>query len=179
MDVVPDDGVGRLVGPRDPTLNLLVFDPIGQGGEGLRRIVAHLHLQRRPINRPTVEPGWRARLEAAQCKPQTLKGPRQPKCGGLTYSACWDLALADVDQAAQKGTGGENDAGGPDFLPVPELQALNRPVLYDKVIRLGFDHGQAQGVTDRVLHGRGIKLPVGLSAGAANRRAFAAIEQAE
>ena len=48
-----------------------------------------------------------------------------------------------------------------------------------EVIGLALDHRQVGGVADRLLHGRGVKLAVGLGARPAHRRPLAPIEHAK
>ena len=85
-----------------------------------------------------------------------------------------------MDQAAQEGAGGEHHGGAGQGAAVGEDEAAEAPPGVEGEILAGpGDHGQPRGRGDRRLHGGRVELPVGLGAGAAHRRALAAVEQAE
>ena len=62
------------VGAGDAALDLRVLDALGQRRERLGRIVARLHLDRRPVDGPAVEPRRGAGLEPAERKAQCVPG---------------------------------------------------------------------------------------------------------
>src|SRR5262249_57373074 len=62
VDVVADDAVGPRVRAGDAALDLGVIDAFGQHRERLGRLVARLHLYRRPVDGAAVEPRRRSRL---------------------------------------------------------------------------------------------------------------------
>ena len=80
---------------------------------GCGGIVARLHLQAVPVDGAAVEAGRRAGLEAPHAQPQAVEPRREAKRRRLVDAACGDLALADMDQAAQEGAGGEHHGAGP------------------------------------------------------------------
>src|ERR1700728_1514368 len=73
VHVLTDDGVRRRRRARDGTLDLRVGEALGQDRKRLRRVVAGLHLKRRPRDRRAVEPRWRPGLETAERETRALQ----------------------------------------------------------------------------------------------------------
>ena len=90
-----------------------------------------------------------------------------------------DLCLADMDEAAEKGAGGQHDGAGAKLAPVREPDAGAAPVADEEVVGLAFDHVEIRLGRECGLHGAGIEPAVGLGARAAHGRALAPVEQAE
>ena len=112
MHIGADDRVGRPVGAGDAALDLRVLDALGQRRERLRRIVARLHLEARPVDGAAIEPRRRAGLQPAERKADAFKRLRQPERRRLADPAGRDLLLADMDQAAQERAGGQHHRAG-------------------------------------------------------------------
>ena len=85
---------------------------VGQEGEGSGRVVAVLHLEAVPVDGAAVEPGRGAGLEPAHAQAQAVEPGGEAKGWGLVDAAGRDLALADMNEAAQEGAGGEHDGAG-------------------------------------------------------------------
>ena len=103
-----DDGVGRCGRMGDVAGQLRRGDPFGEEGEGPGRVIAVLDLEPIPANGAAVEAGRGAGLEPAHAQAQSVEPRRQAKGRGLVDAPGRDLALADMDEAAQEGAGGEN-----------------------------------------------------------------------
>ena len=169
-------GVG---GAGDAALDLGVVDALGQYRERLRRLVAGLHLERRPVDGAAVEPRRGSGLEPAERKARPLERARQAERRRLADAAGRRLALADMDEAAQEGAGREHDGPCPEFAAVRELEARDAVAANQHIVGLGLDHREIRGVADRLLHGGGVELAVGLRARPAHRRPLAPVEHAE
>ena len=104
--------VRRRRGAGDRALHLRIGDALGQHRERLGRIVALLHLQRRPVDGRAVEPRRRAGLEPAQRKARAFERPGKAERRRLADPAGRDLPLADMDEAAQERAGGEHHRTG-------------------------------------------------------------------
>ncbi len=156
-----------------------LLDALGQRRERLRRLVAGLHLDRAPVDGAAVEPRRRAGLEAAERKSEPLQRERQADRRRLADAAGRGLALADMDQAAQEGAGGEHDGPCPDLASVRQRETGDAGIANDQVVGLGFDHREIRDVGDRLLHGGGVELAIGLGARPAHRRSLAPVEHAE
>ena len=77
-----------------------------------------LHLEAVPADGAAIEPGRGAGLEPAHAQAQAVEPGRQAKGRGLVDAAGRDLALADMDQPAQEGAGGEHHGAGRDMTAV-------------------------------------------------------------
>ena len=84
-----------------------------------------------------------------------------------------------MDQAAQKGAGGDDDRAGRELAAVHQTNASDSAVSNDQVVRLAFDDLQIRGLANRSLHRGGIELAVGLGTRTTDRRTLAAIEHPE
>ena len=171
--------MGRLGGAGDAALDLAVLDALGQRRERLRRLVAGLHLDARPVDGAAVEPRRRAGLEPAERKSEPLERRDRPDRRRLADPSGRGLAFADMDQAAQERAGGEHHGPCPELAAVRELEPGDPPVAQHEIVGLGFDHGEIGGLADRLLHGGGVELAVGLRARPAHGRALAAVEHPE
>ena len=174
-----DDGVGRSGRVGDVAGNLGRRDAIGEEGERHRRLIDGLHLKLVPVDGPAVEAWRRAGLEASHAKPEPVKARREAERRRLAHAARRDFRLADMDQAAQEGAGGEHHGAGHEALAVGGDDAGDVIAIGDEVLDRGFDHFEVRRGADRRLHGLAVKLAVGLGAGALDRRALALVEDAE
>ena len=83
-----------------------------------------------------------------------------------------------MDEAAQKGAGGQHHGAGAELAAIRQPHAGHAPFA-EEVVDLALDDGQIRGLPDRLLHRCGIELAVGLGARTAHRRPLAAIEHAK
>ena len=156
-----------------------VVDALGQHRERLRHIVARLHLERRPIDGAAIEPRRRAGLQTAEREAGIFQRARKTERRRFADAAGRNLLFADMDEAAQKGAGGENHRAAGNLAPVGEFDAADAAVRDDQVVGLGLDHLEIRRFANRRLHRRRIELAVGLRARAAHGRALAAVQNAE
>jgi len=179
VNVVADDAVSRGVGAGDAALDLGVIDALRQHRERLRRLVARLHLHCGPVDGVAVEAWRRSGLEPPERKSQSLQSQRQAERGRLAHASRRRLPLADVDEPPQEGSRGEHDGPCPELAPVRELEPGDSFAADYEVIRLGFDHCEVRGGTNRLLHGPGVKPAVRLRARPAHGGPLATVEHAE
>src|SRR5205823_2490324 len=85
VNVVANNTMGRLDRAGDAALDLRVFDPLGQGREWLRRLVAGLQLDRTPVDGAAIEPWRRAGLEPAERKADPLQRAGQAERRRLAH----------------------------------------------------------------------------------------------
>ena len=111
-------------GAGDAAGDLRRGDCPGQKGKGRGRIVARLHLQRRPVDGASIQPRRRAGLQPAHLQTKTIKrfGKTDGRRIGLVgigrmrrHAAGGKFHFADMDQAAQKCAGGQHDSGAGNF----------------------------------------------------------------
>ena len=89
-----------------------VGDRLGEEREGLGRVVAALNLEPVPVDGAAVEAGRGSGLEPAHAKAEPVEARGETEGRGLADAPGGDLALADMDQPAQKGAGGQHDGAG-------------------------------------------------------------------
>ena len=172
--------MGRFVGVGDVADGLRHVDPAGQEGEGGRRIVAVLHLQAAPVDRAAVEARRRAGLEPAERQAEAVQRRRQPGRGRRVDPAGRPALLAQMDDAAQEGSGRDDDGAGADRPAVLEHDAGTAARAVDRQVAGGaLDDVEARLLGQDRLHGPAVQLPVGLGPRSAHRRALAAVEDAE
>ena len=171
--------MGRRRGAGDAALDLRRGDARGQGRERLRRVVAGLHLHRAPVDGGAVEARRRAGLEPPQREAERLERRRQPERRRLPGPAGRPVPLAEMDQPAQEGAGGDDHRPCPQLTPVRQPDPGEPAVGLLQGIGLTLDHRQIRGRADRRLHRGRIKLAVGLGAWSAHRRPLAPVEHAE
>ena len=178
VHVGPDDVMGRRHGAGDRALDLPVADTVRQHRERFRRLVPRLHLQHGPVDGGPVETRRRASLQAPEHDARAFERSRQPERRRFANAPGRDLPLADMDEAAEKRAGRQDHCRRVKDASVAEPDTSHLPAA-QKIVHLAFDNRQICSLPDRALHGRGIKLAVSLSPRPTDRRAFAAIENAE
>src|SRR5512136_2662900 len=132
-----------------------------------------LHLQRVVANRAAVESRRRAGLEPAHAEAQAIEALAETERGRLADAAGRDLALADMNEPPQEGTGGEDHGAGADAPAIGGDDAADSAMVDDQVFDRRFEDFQPLRSADRRLHGLTVELAVGLGAGPLHRRALA------
>jgi len=89
------------------------------------------------------------------------------------------LFFADVNEPAQKRTGGENHRAAGNLAAVGEFHPADATAFDRQIVGLGSKDREVRRFADRGLHGGRIELAVGLRARTADSRAFAAVQNAE
>ena len=119
-------------------------------------------------------------LSRPRAKPRAGEGPRQPERWRLADPTGRDLFLADMDQAVQKGAGGQHHPARRDRTAVAEHHPANPAIAVEREI-LGRALGdvEARGFGQQFAHRPAIELAVGLGARPAHRRSLAAVQNAE
>ena len=127
MHIGPDHLMGRRRGPGDAALDLRRGDPLGHHRKRLRRIVAGLHLHRGPVDGRAVEPRRRAGLQPPEGEAGALEGSREPDRRRLADPARRPILLAEMDQPAQEGPGGDDHRAGGNSRPSARPMPVTRP----------------------------------------------------
>ena len=166
----------RIGGAGDAALDLRVFDAVGQDRERLRWLVARLHLYRVPIDGPAIKPRGSAGFQATKGYTQALKCQGKAQSRRFANPAGRRLLFAAVNQSAQEGAGSENHRAGDEFAAINQLQTGNSAIRNRHIVNLAFDHDEIGCFPHGLLNRGGIELAVGLGAGTAHRRPFAAVQ---
>ena len=164
---------------RDAAAYLRILDLAGQSRERLRRRVARLHLQRRPVDGPTVEPGRRPGLEPTERKAVPLQCRRQAQRGSLAHAAGRNLGFPDMNQAAQKRPGRHDDRSGRESTSIGQQHRRYAALADLHVEHVAGDDLKIGPCLEQFLHGVPIELAIRLGTGATDRRPLAAIEHPE
>ncbi len=179
MQVGPDQVVPRRRRSGDAAGDLRRCDAIGESRERHRLVVGLLLVEAGPVDRAAVEARRRAGLEASESEAEAGEGLRQADRRTLTDPTRGNSGLADMDEAAEKGSGGQHDGGRRQGTPIREADAADGAALNEEVFGLSGDNRQAARRPKRGLHVAGIEAPVGLRARTPDRRALAAVQQPE
>ena len=118
-------------------------------------------------------------LSRASANPAASRLLRQRDRGRVAEAAGRGALVAEMDDPAQEGAGGQDDGAAGDRAAVGEFDARDRARFGQDARRLAFDDGQVRGLRDQVLHRAPVELPVGLGAGSLDGRALAAVEDAK
>ncbi len=180
VQVGADQGVRRLGGGGHPAGDLGGRDALGQGAEGLGRVVAAVLGQAVPGDAGAVQPGGGAGLQAAEREVQAGQGVRQADRWGLADPSGRGLGGADMDHAAQEGAGGQDRRGAGVAGAVGRADRGQAAIRGEfQVFDRGFGDGEVRGLGQQVLDGGAIQGAVGLGARAADRGALAAVQELE
>jgi hypothetical protein len=104
---------------------------------------------------------------------------REPVRGFVADATSLDLAIADVNDAAQECACGQHDGAGADLGIIGKANTNNLPTLHDQIGDFALDNPETGLLGQKGLDRRLVQGPVGLGAGAPYGRTFPAIEQAE
>ena len=116
---------GRGVGDVAGDLRVVMRDALGAEAEGRGIDVAGLLCEARPVDGASVEARRSAGLEAAAAQAEILQRLAEQDGGGLAGASGGILLLAAVDEAVEKGSGGDDDGVGADGAAVAEVDAEN------------------------------------------------------
>jgi len=123
MHVFADEANGLGCGARDVTRDLAERDRLGAEAEGCRFCVAGLNFELLPLDRPAIETRGCAGLQTSFAQTEALERfPQQYACG-FSRSSGGVLLLAAVDEAVEKGAGGDDGGVGVDVASVAEDEA--------------------------------------------------------
>ena len=118
-------------------------------------------------------------LSRAKREPGGVQTARQRDRGLVAEPAGRGALVAEMDDPAQEGAGGQDDRSAGNRAAVGEFDARDRARLGQDARRLAFDDGQVRGLRNQFLHRAPVELPVGLGAGSLDGRALAAVEDAK
>ena len=87
-----------------------------------RRInISRLLFKLSPVNRPSIQPWRRSRLQSALAQTKPLQTLTQQNTGRLPTAPCRVLLLPTMDQAIQKGSSSNNRRASKDNPPIPQF----------------------------------------------------------
>ena len=75
-------------------------------------------------------------------KPTTFQRARKSHRRRFADAAGGNLLFADVNEAAQKGAGGQHHRAAGNFAAIGEFDAADAAILDDEIVGFGFDHLQ-------------------------------------
>ncbi len=180
MKIGPNDRVCGRGGPSDAAFHLRVDDALGEWAEWLRHGVAGVGIEAVPVNRQAVQPRWRAGLQSAEGEFQPLQRARQSYRGRLPYPAGRTLLIANVDQAAQKGSGGQHRCAAMDRRSVGAQNAGQTTIASNlEVLDRTCPYRQPRCLGQHPLDRPTVQRPISLGARSTHRRPFAAVQQFE
>ena len=156
-----------------------VFDARRQHRKRLGRIIARLHLQRRPIDGAAIEPRRRSGFQACRAQSPRVRASLQGPAPALRRRGRREFAFADVDEAAQECAGGQNHDAAGQRAAIGEFDAADAAILRERDRRPRLRHVEIGRCADRRLHRLRVELAVGLGARAAHGGTFAPVEHAE
>ncbi len=117
-----------------------------------------------------------AGLEPPKSEAGALEGGRKTHCGGLSDPTGGPVLLAEMDQTAEKGAGGDDDGPCPKLPAIGQAQSGDPTIDHDQLVGLTFDDGQTLSRCNRGLHCGGIELPVGLGPRATHSGTLPAVQ---
>src|SRR5215469_10524960 len=117
--------LGRGEGDVARHLLVVMCDLLCAEAEGSRIIIAGLHGELRPVNRPPVQPRRCASLQAATAQAELLKCFPQQDRGRLAAASRWILLLAAMDEAVQKRSRGDDNGLSGNGTAIAKLDAAN------------------------------------------------------
>ena len=179
MRIRLDDAMGLGGGAGDVARELRRGDARRHRGEEFRLGIAVLDLKPVPVDRSAVEPGWRSGLEPPEREPGAVEALGERDRGRIAETPGRRTLVAEMNDSAQEGAGGEHDCAAGDRAAVGELDAGYAVGIGGDPSRLPFDDGQVRSFGDERLHGAPIELPVGLGARPLDGGSLAAVEDAE
>ncbi len=136
-----------------------------------------MDFQTGPIDGAAIEPRRRARLEATETKTGARQGRGQAEGRRLPDPAGRDLLLADMDEAAQEGPGGEDHAARRDRPTLGGDDPGYPPGLVDhEILGTPCPERKVRLLRQQCLHRLAIELAIRLGARPADGGAFAAVE---
>ena len=138
-----------------------------------------LDLEPLPVDRRAVEPRRRAGLEPTEREAGRVETSSERNRGGIAEPPGRRPLVAEVNDAAKERAGGQHDGAASDRAAVRQLDRRDGAACGRDPSRFPFDDGQVRGLSDEILHGAPIELPVGLSPRPLDGRTFAAVEDAE
>ena len=179
VDVGADDVVRAFVGAGDVAGDLArVFGGVAEVGEDGQRGVAGLGFHAAVINGARVQARRRASFHAGEGEGQVVQARGEVVRRWVAGAAAGEVVETDVDFAAEKGAGGEDGGGRVEVDLVLAFYAGDARAFEDEVGNGGLEEVEVWLVFDHFAHRCFVEVAVGLGAGGAYCRAFAAVEDA-
>src|SRR6202453_3619588 len=123
MRIRLNDAMGLGGGAGDVAGELRSRDARRQRREKLRLGIAMLDLKALPVDGCAVEPRRRSRLEAREREPRAIETLRERDRGRIAEAPGRRPLVAEMDDASEKGAGGEHDCAAGDRSAVAEVDA--------------------------------------------------------
>ena len=126
----------------DEAIDLRGADRLRQKGERLGLGVAALALQLGPIDGSAIESRRRSGLEAPEAEAELLQPFAQPDRRVFAHAPGRKGLRADMDHAAQKGPGGQDQRAAGDLLTRGGRDPFDAAIFQENIGGLGFDHAE-------------------------------------
>jgi len=204
MHVLANDAMRFFGGERDVARHLRVVmgDAAGAETKGRGIDIAGLALEARPVDGTAVEAWRRAGFEAASAQAEVLERFAEQNGGGFSRASGRILLFAAMNEAVEKGSGGDDDGFGGDATAVAEedagdtvascrLPVVSRArcnwqvtaggwqLLHDHIRHLGLLDAEVRLRFEDLAHLQAIGLLVALGAGRPDGGAAGSVEQAK
>lgn len=179
VEVRADQGVCRRGRFSNGTGDLPRLDAVGQEGEWLRRLVAWLRRQARPIDRASPQAWRRPGLEPAEREVLPVQALRKSDGRRLTDPARGDRFFPHVDQAPQERAGRQDHTARADLLARSELNPGHPAVRANQILNGPRPDGEPRLLAQQCLDRLAVKLAVRLRPWTPDGRTLAPVEHAE
>ena len=144
-----------------------------------RALVAGLRLQAAEIDRFSVEPGRCSGLQAPERQPQIRKPIGKAHRRRIAGPAAGSAFRADMDDAAQEGSGGQNHCRRPNARAGAKLDTGDPAQLNNKINNFAFNDREVAALSQFRLHMGPVQPPVTLSPRTLHRRSLAPVQEPE
>src|SRR6478672_1309744 len=115
VEVGSDDVVGARARPRDRATKLRRANAVIERAHAPDPRIARLFLEPRPVDRPSVEPRRRPRLQSPLAQADLADLSRQPDRGSLAAAAAVDYPIADEHARVEERPGSDHDRAAREY----------------------------------------------------------------
>ena len=178
-DSLAQDPPRFLGGIADVALDLRPIDLPGEEREWRRLGIAGLRLELAPVDGAAIEARRRSGLETGPVEAERAQLIAQQLRGRFPIPAAGVLHLADMRQAVQKSSGGDNHGAGLDGAAVAQLNARDAAVPNGKRRHFGLLDPKVGLLLENFAHADAVHLLIHLRARRPDGGAAAGVEKAE
>ena len=171
-----NDGVALRGRARDVAGNLRQPQRAAQLRKGHGLGVSILPLQDRPVDGNPMQTRGGAGLQTPDSKSTLPEKPRKLQTRTLTIAARRPCLFAEMNQASQKGSGGDHNRTACESI-LERLDAANAPCVHHQSRSLSRKHREVCSTGELRLHGHPVLSPIDLRARATYSRPFGPVEE--
>src|SRR6056297_1951886 len=179
IEIVADDVVRAGIGIGDPAGHLPRHGCGGEKGEHHRVVIRWLHVEAAPTDAASVEARRRTGLETPEGKAEAVDALGKAEAGRVAHATAGAGHIPDMDDAAQKGAGGQDHGACRDLAAIREDHAGDRLAVHAKIGSFALDDLEIPAGVQCTQHLFAVDAAVGLGAGTLDSGTRATIEQAE